>query len=230
MFVITRENELGGGLPFSFSFDSAAYTIKLLLKNRMHMELTPLRILLGPGLQMTNESEIIAYSELRLPISFAFSFLDRNNVPFVYDWDKLAEEYTIENNTFSIGFRYTNVLGEEKHFHYVCQLNTTYKFAPHLLSDGSTSQLEIDLKTLEAAVFMSGYWETPYEFGIDKLTGHAFRQPGCTLTRPPQIRRMLAQFMNTLQYSIFEWDTVTNECSIEIKNRTYTITLEGLKF
>jgi hypothetical protein len=229
MAVITRENEFGG-MPFSFSFDSAAYTIKLLLKNRMHIELTPLRILLGPGLQMTEESEIIAYSELRLPISFAFSFLDRNNVPFVYDWDKLSEEYTIENNTFSIGFRYTNLLGEEKHFHYVGRLNTTYNFEPYTHSDGSTSRLEIDLKTLEAAVFMSEYWETPYEFEIEKLTASAFRQPSCTLTRDSQIRRVLVQFVNILPFSVFEWDTVNNECSVEIRNRTYTITLEGLKF
>jgi hypothetical protein len=229
MSVITRANEFCG-MPFSFSFDSAAYTIKLLLKNRMHMELTPLRILLGPGLQMTEESEIIEYSELRLPISFAFSFLDRNNVPFVYDWDKLAEAYTIEDNTFSIGFRYTNILGEEKHFHYVARLNTTYHFEPYMHGDGTSSRLEIDLKTLEAAVFMSEYWETPYEFEIEKLTASAFRQPSCTLTRPDQIRRILSQFVNILPFTIFEWDTMTNECSVEIKNANYMLTLEGLKF
>ena len=77
------------------------------------------------------------------------------------------------------------------------------------------SYLYIDIKTLEAAVFMGPEWQTPYEFQIEDGND--------------ELRAQLLQ--GGLEFKSFQWNTTTNIRTVElVDSNDQSITIKGLAF
>jgi hypothetical protein len=77
------------------------------------------------------------------------------------------------------------------------------------------SYLYIDIKTLEAAVFMEPEWQTPYEFQIED---------GNDALRTRLLR-------GGLEFKSFQWNTTTNIRTVElVDGNDHSITIKGLAF
>ena len=77
------------------------------------------------------------------------------------------------------------------------------------------SFLYIDIKTLEAAVFMEPEWQTPYEFQIEDGND--------------ELRAQLLQ--GGLEFKSFQWNTTTNIRTVElVDSNDQSITIKGLAF
>lgn len=77
------------------------------------------------------------------------------------------------------------------------------------------SYLYIDIKTLEAAVFMEPEWQTPYEFQIED---------GNDALRTQLLR-------GGLEFKSFQWNTTTNIRTVElVDGNDHSITIKGLAF
>ena len=230
MVVITNADSTLMGIPFQYAFDTNGFRLTMTFNRKMGLGLIPVRLFIGAGL--TAKSDINTFMEQHLPQSVVVSLLDRMSHPFQYDWDWLASEYAIQNNPFFVKFRHTNAEGQEKEFDLVATLVSTFNFKPLEHGGGRTSRLSIDLPTLEAAVYESEYWHTPYEFQIEKLICHPHGRASYEITSEDTIRRYLAQYALVMNFNLFDWDTVTNECTVELStpNHIMEFDLRGLKF
>ena len=77
------------------------------------------------------------------------------------------------------------------------------------------SYLYIDIKTLEAAVFMEPEWQTPYEFQIEDDND--------------ELRTRLLR--GGLEFKSFQWNTTTNIRTVElVDGNDHSITIKGLAF
>ena len=83
------------------------------------------------------------------------------------------------------------------------------------ITSNQYSYLYIDIKTLEAAVFMEPEWQTPYEFQIED---------GNDALRTQLLR-------GGLEFKSFQWNTTTNILTVElVDSNDQSITIKGLAF
>ena len=199
----------------SVSLDAQDLKAKVIL-NRDFLFPLPLRITEarhphdGDQLIFTNKRDIVQHARHYLPTSTPTALLRRDGTPYVPNFNTLPDEYELPDNFFTISF----VSAEGEHFQYVGVFDTVMEFE----SDGDKYLLELDLGVnMEAGITASPGGEL-YEFAIERMVLHTGSLRDDIADNPRAIRRLLVRYGPRIEFTCMEWDTVTNEKSIEFNN------------